>query len=120
MGQNVGVNHVAYTWQGLDEFVSLYKRLKASGIVPVRPIRHGMTLSMYYADPDGNLMEFQIDMLQPGAATDFMAGSAFDANPVGETFDPDELVTRYEAGHSIDDIIFRTDQTPIPIVGINA
>ena len=115
MGRGPGVNHVAYTWPDLHEFVAMYKRLKAMGVEPVRPIRHGITLSMYYADPDGNLMEFQIDVLDPEAANAFMDGPAFDANPIGEVFDPDELVARYEAGASLDDVVFRSDQTPAPL-----
>ncbi len=114
LGRGAGVNHVAYTWPDLAELVALYKRLKENGIVPVRPVRHGITLSMYYADPDGNLMEFQIDVLDPDAANEFMAGPAFDANPIGEPFDPDELVARFDAGQPLDEVIFRTDQTPVP------
>ena len=117
LGRGAGVNHVAYTWRDLGEFVELYKRLKTHGIEPVRPIRHGLTLSMYYADPDGNLMEFQIDVLEPEAANAFMAGPAFEANPVGERFDPDELAARYDAGQSVDEVVFRTDQTPVPLAG---
>ena len=115
LGKGPGVNHVAYTWRDLGEFVDLYERLKAAGVVPVRPIRHGLTLSMYYADPDGNLMEFQIDVLDPDAASAFMAGPAFEANPIGEPFDPDELAARYRAGRSVDECVFRSDQTPVPI-----
>ncbi len=118
MGRGVGVNHVAYTWDGMDQLVELYKRLKAEGITPVSPVKHGMTLSMYYADPDGNLMEFQIDLMEPDAANEFMTTSAFDANPIGETFDPDELVSRYEAGQPLDDVVFRSDQEPVPIAGL--
>lgn len=117
LGKGAGVNHVAYTWRDLGEFVALYKRLKAGGIVPVRPIRHGLTLSMYYADPDGNLMEFQIDVLEPDAANAFMAGPAFGANPVGEPFDPDELAARFDAGASVDEVVFRSDQTPVAWAG---
>ena len=117
MGRGAGVNHLAYTWNGLGQFVELYKRLKADGIVPVRPVRHGLTLSMYYADPDGNLLEFQIDVLEPDAANAFMAGPAFDANPIGESFDPEELIARYDAGRSLDDVVFRSDQTPVPLAG---
>ena len=115
LGKGPGVNHVAYTWRDLGEFVALYKRLKANGVVPVRPIRHGLTLSMYYADPDGNLMEFQIDVLDPDAANAFMAGPSFAANPVGEPFDPDELVARFESGDSLDPVVFRSDQEPVPL-----
>jgi catechol-2,3-dioxygenase len=115
LGRGPGVNHVAYTWPGLDEFVDTYVRLKGMGVVPVRPVRHGMTLSMYYADPDGNLMEFQIDLLDADAANAFMEGPAFEANPIGEPFDPDELVARYQAGERLDDVVFRSDQEPVPL-----
>lgn len=115
LGQGPGVNHVAYTWNDLGEFVSLYSRLKERGILPVRPVKHGLTLSMYYADPDGNLMEFQIDVLDPDEANEFMAGPMFEANPIGEPFDPDELLAAFEAGGSVVEHVFRSDQDPVPI-----
>ena len=106
----VGVNHLAYTWDGLGPLLDTYKRLKAQGILPWRPIRHGFTLSLYYRDPDGNGLEFQTDLMAPDQANRFMAGAAFAANPIGERFDPDELVARFEAGEAVDDLIFRSDQ----------
>ena len=42
LGKGPGVNHVAYTWRDLGEFVALYKRLKANGVVPVRSARLGL------------------------------------------------------------------------------
>ena len=105
-----GVHHVAYAWQTLGELVDTYKRLKSDGVLPARPIRHGLTLSLYYDDPDGNTMEFQIDTLTPEEANAFMAGPAFARNPIGEAFDPDELVRRYELGQAVDDLVFRSDQ----------
>ena len=101
-----GVHHVAYTWKNLDELLDTYRRLKKLGVKPVRPVRHGMTLSMYYADPDGNGLEFQIDLLDPDAANEFMHGPVFARNPRGDAFDPDELVARYESGKPVDDLIF--------------
>ena len=106
----VGVHHVAYTWKDLGELVDTYKRLKSYGVLPAQPIRHGLTLSLYYHDPDANMMEFQIDLLDMNAADAFMRGPAFAANPVGEPFDPDELAARYDAGKPVDDIVFRSDQ----------
>jgi len=61
---------------------------------------------MYYADPDGNGLEFQIDLLDERAASAFMHGPVFARNPRGESFDPDELVARYESGKAADDLIF--------------
>lgn len=106
----VGVHHLAYTWKNLGELVDTYKRLKAEGVVPVRPIRHGMTLSMYYEDPDRNMLEFQVDLVSVDAANAFMDSPAFAANPIGEPFDPDELAARFDAGKPVDDLIFRSDQ----------
>ncbi len=106
----VGVNHLAYTWDGLAALLDTYKRLKVHGILPYRPIRHGFTLSMYYRDPDGNRLEFQADLMTPAAANRFMDSPAFAANPIGERFDPDLLLARYEAGALVDALIFRSDQ----------
>ena len=116
-GRRQGVAHVAYTWADLAELVELYSRLKAHGIVPLRPIKHGMTLSMYYADPDGNVNEFQIDLLDADASNEFMQGASFEANPIGERFDPDALVAAFHAGEGIDEHVFRSDQAPVPVAG---
>lgn len=105
-----GLNHLAYTWGNLGELLDTYVRLKARGILPVRPIRHGFTLSMYYRDPDGNGLEFQVDLMTPDQANHFMTTDAFARNPVGEAFDPDQLVARYRSGEAVDDLIFRSDQ----------
>ena len=106
----VGVHHVAYTWKDLGELIDTYKRLKSYGVLPAQPIRHGLTLSLYYQDPDANMMEFQVDLLDMKAADEFMRGPAFGANPVGEPFDPEQLAARYDAGKPVDDIVFRSDQ----------
>ena len=57
----VGVDHVACTYASLDDLFSNYVQLKALGIEPYWCIHHGITVSMYYGDPDGNQMEFQVD-----------------------------------------------------------
>ena len=57
----IGVNHVAYTYANVADLLATYARLKAAGIHPYWPVHHGTTLSLYYADPDGNRMEFQVD-----------------------------------------------------------
>ena len=55
-------------------------------------------------------MEFQIDLMDLKTASDFMGSRTFAANPIGEPFDPEELVARYESGKPVDDLIFRSDQ----------
>jgi len=96
---DVGVDHVAYTYASLADLVDTYTRLKREGIVPYWPIRHGPTLSLYYKDPDGNRIEFQVDCFATAEeANAYMLGDAFASNPIGVRFDPDELVEQFRKG----------------------
>lgn len=113
--ESVGVHHVAYTWDDIDGLLDTYERLRDYDIRPVVRLRHGMTLSMYYEDPDGNRSEFQIDLLDPDAANEFMESDAFAANPIGEDFDPDELLAAHRAGQDIASMVFRSDQQAVPV-----
>lgn len=98
-GQNdVGVNHVAYTYANVGDLLDTYARLKDAGIAPYWPVHHGMTLSMYYRDPDGNRMEFQVDTCSVAEANAMMQTEEFAANPIGVDYDPDELLERYRNG----------------------
>ncbi|WP_430423897.1 VOC family protein [Phenylobacterium sp.] len=94
----IGVNHVAYTYADIGDLLATYKRLKAKGITPYWPIHHGPTLSLYYRDPDGNRMEFQVDACSVDDANAYMRSDAFAANPIGVTIDPDDLLARLEGG----------------------
>ena len=66
---SAGLDHLAYTYASLGDLVATYERLKAVGITPLVPINHGLTLSMYYRDPDGNKVELQIDNFEIGRAS---------------------------------------------------
>lgn len=114
---DVGVNHVAYTYQSAGDLMETYKRLKAAGITPYWPIHHGTTLSLYYADPDGNRMEFQVDHGTVEDAVAYMKSAAFTANPIGIQYDPDVLLARYEAGASEAELMAIPDGPPsgIPV-----
>ena len=81
--RSAGLEHVAFTYDNVDDLFATYVRLKAEGITPVAPVNHGMTLSMYYADPDGNQVELQIDTMTPEEAEAFMSGPVFEANRAG-------------------------------------
>jgi catechol 2,3-dioxygenase-like lactoylglutathione lyase family enzyme len=111
----IGVNHVAYTWASVGELLDTYERLKAAGITPYWPVHHGVTLSMYYRDPDGNRMEFQVDVGTADEANAFMDSPAFAANPVGVDFDPEVLLARRRAGESEAALLVRAEGPPSPI-----
>ena len=103
--RSAGMEHVAFTYSDLDALLDTYQRLTAAGIEPVAPVNHGMTLSLYYADPDGNGVELQVDTMAEDEATAFMAGDVFAANPIGVSFDPADLVVRRQAGESVESLV---------------
>ena len=101
---SAGLEHVAFTYDTLDDLLATYERLKAAGITPVLPIHHGMTMSLYYADPDGTQCELQVDVMDEPTAAAFMASEVFASNPLGVPIDPDELIVRRDAGESLESL----------------
>jgi len=102
----VGVNHVAYTYSSVGDLLETYERLKNLGINPYWRIHHGITLSVYYQDPDGNRMEFQVDCCADAAeAHSYMHGETFAANPIGVDIDPDLLLKQYREGVPVETLL---------------
>jgi len=95
------IHHVAFTYRTLRELMVTWQRLSNAGIRPYWSVNHGPTTSMYYADPDGNRIEFQVDNFPTAAeAKAFCALPEFAENSVGVDFDPAELLRRLDAGES--------------------
>ncbi|MDB5710734.1 MAG: biphenyl 2,3-dioxygenase [Sphingomonas bacterium] len=95
----VGVDHVAFTYPSLGALLATYERLKAEGIEPFWTINHGPTTSLYFRDPDGNQVEFQVENFSSEAeSAAFFASSAFAENPIGVEFSPEDLTRRLYAG----------------------
>jgi catechol 2,3-dioxygenase-like lactoylglutathione lyase family enzyme len=115
----IGVDHVAYTYASLSDLLENYAQLKEKGIKPYWCVHHGVTVSMYYADPDGNQMEFQVDSFGSNEeANAFMTGPHFAANPIGVEYDPDEWLARLRAGAPPSEFLLRQTDEPIsPIRG---
>lgn len=112
---DIGVNHVAYTYATAGDLLATYKRLKQKGFLPYWPVHHGTTMSLYYRDPDGNRMEFQVDCGTVEESLAYMAGERFAANPAGVDYDPDDLLARFEGGESDDSLIRMPDGPPATI-----
>ena len=118
----VGVDHVAYTYRSLTDLLENYSELKALGIEPYWCVHHGLTVSMYYADPDGNQMEFQIDVFPTAEELQaYISGPSFGANPIGVEFDPAEWLARLRAGTPASELIARESDEPVsPLRGLIA
>lgn len=103
---SVGVDHVAYTYSSARELLETYGRLRDAGIKPHWCVHHGVTLSMYFGDPDGNRMEFQVDCFSDAdQANDYMHGPQFAANPIGVEYDPDQLYAQFRNGASEEELL---------------
>ncbi len=105
-----GMHHMAFTYNSLGDLVATYERLGQLNIRPVTCINHGPTTSMYYADPDGNQVELQVDNFDTvERAGEFFYSPAFASNPIGVDFDPAELARRFHAGEDEASIKKRPD-----------
>ena len=101
-----GLDHVAYTLNSLGDLLGTYGRLKAAGIAPALSINHGPTTSLYYSDPDGNRVEFQVDNYETVEELNaWMRTDEFKANPIGVVFDPDKLTERYLNGDPLRELL---------------
>lgn len=95
----VGLAHSAYTFDSLGDLLNKYDELKKEGIEPRIPVQHGVTTSIYYRDPDGNMVELQIDnFITADEATGYMLAEEYAADPIGPTFDPEAMRVALHAG----------------------
>ncbi|MFN7397663.1 MAG: VOC family protein [Sandaracinobacter sp.] len=112
---DIGVNHAAFTYETVDDLLSTYVRLKEAGIRPYWPVHHGMTLSLYYQDPDGIRLELQVDTLGAQESFDLMQSPAFAENGLWHSYDPDALVSAWRAGASRETLLRSPGGPPSPI-----
>jgi len=115
----IGTDHVAYTYGSLNDLLGNYAQLKARGIRPYWCVHHGVTVSLYYADPDGNQMEFQVECFDSKEkANAYMSGVHFTSNPIGIEFDPEDWLARLSGGAPPSEFLTRrTDEPASPIRG---
>ena len=109
----IGVDHLGYSYASLRELLETYSVLKEKGITPYWCFHHGITASLYYADPDGNQMELQVDCLGSSAeATSYMERQ-FSSNPVGVEYDPEERLARLRNGEAESEFLSRKLHEPV-------
>jgi catechol 2,3-dioxygenase-like lactoylglutathione lyase family enzyme len=74
---SAGLDHLAYTYSSLGDLVATYERLKEAGITPAVPIDNFETMEQMKG---------------------FFRSNDFAKNPIGVSFDPDELARQFHAG----------------------
>lgn len=115
----IGVDHVAWEYGSLRDLLENYAELKAKGIMPYWAVHHGMSASLYYADPDGNQMEFTVDAFPAKAeASAYFRSGSLDTTPVGVEYDQDAWLARLRGGAAEAELLaFDTDGAVSPIRG---
>ncbi|KAH6695135.1 Glyoxalase/Bleomycin resistance protein/Dihydroxybiphenyl dioxygenase [Plectosphaerella plurivora] len=94
-----GLEHMAFSFPTLADLLLSYRQRRHRGISPVWCVNHGPTSSIYYKDPDGNMLETQVDNFDTvDEATAFMMSPAFAENPIGTDFDAEAIIAKLEAG----------------------
>ena len=109
----IGVDHVAYTMASLEDLLGNYATLKQEDVLPYWCVHHGITASLYYADPDGNQMEFQVDSFDTSDAANAFIAEHWEENPLGVEFDPDDWLARLRDGTPESELLRRSVNEPV-------
>ncbi len=108
-----GFDHIALAFRSLEDLLGTYVRMRDRGIQPVWCINHGLTTSIYYEDPEGIRLEFQVDNFDtPEETKRYFGSDAFAKNPIGVNFDPEYLLQQFRAGVPVKELMRQGAGTP--------
>jgi catechol 2,3-dioxygenase len=55
------VNQLSFKVAGLDQLKETHRRVRDAGVTEIRQTSHGNALSIYFPDPEGNMVEIYMD-----------------------------------------------------------
>jgi len=120
-----GMHHCAFEYDSFADLMSSFDRMRKAGVVPAFCLDHGLTISLYYQDPEGNFVELQSDNFSDWTrSSEWMRSSPdFAANPIGTFFDPARVFEKFQAGidfTSLQKAVRAGDYLPdsIPSIGL--
>jgi catechol-2,3-dioxygenase len=95
-----GMHHCAFEYDSFADLMASFDRLRKAGVEPAFCLDHGLTISIYYKDPEGNFVELQSDNFSDWKLSGaFMRTSAdFAANPIGTFFDAARVYDAFQSG----------------------
>ncbi len=95
-----GVHHFAFEYESFADLMASFDRMRKSNVEPAFCLDHGLTISLYYKDPEGNYVELQSDNFSDWSkSSEFMRTSPdFAANPIGTFFDPARVYDAFKSG----------------------
>jgi catechol 2,3-dioxygenase len=103
---HTGIHHTAFEYDSFVDLMSSFGRLKQLAIETDHCLNHGVATSLYYFDPDRNLVELQADNFGDwDASAEWMRSSdSFRQNPRGAFFDPNRVFAAYQAGATFEQL----------------
>jgi len=103
---HAGMHHSAFEFECLEDLLGRYGTLKKAGHEPHFCVDHGLTMSFYYLDPDGNSVELQADNYSDWEVSSewIRTSPDFAADPIGRFVDPERLCQASAAGASAQEI----------------
>jgi catechol 2,3-dioxygenase len=118
-----GMHHCAFEYDTFADLMASYDRMRKDGVEPAFCLEHGLTISIYYKDPEGNYVELQADNFSDWAqSSEWMRTSpVFAENPIGVFFDPAKVYDTFKTGldfKSLQKAIRAGDYLPKPIPNI--
>jgi catechol 2,3-dioxygenase len=98
--QHTGMHHSAFEYASFGDLMQSFDRLRKEGVLPAFCLDHGLTISLYYRDPDGNFVELQSDNFSDWKlSSEWMRTSPdFARDPIGTFFDPARVYDAFTAG----------------------
>ena len=99
------LHHFSFEYPTLAELLDAQVRIADSSIVPTMCLNHGPTISIYYTDPDKNVIELFYDTAySEEQIIEFYDGG--DANAFGATpFDPADMLHGLQSGKPVAELI---------------
>lgn len=103
---HTGMHHLAFEYVDFNALLDTYSRLRELGIKPHISFDHGITMSFYYVDPDGNSVELQYDNFDDwNQSSKWMRISPdFAKNPIGIPVDPAKMIVARKGGASREEL----------------
>jgi catechol-2,3-dioxygenase len=95
------MNHFAFEYPTLAELFEAHARIAGSSIFPTISLNHGPTMSMYYEDPDKNVVELFYDTqyTEEQIAEFYAGGDSYVLSAI--PFDPAKMLAELRGGKTV-------------------
>jgi catechol-2,3-dioxygenase len=86
-----GLHHMQLRNASMPVLQERYRRLRAAGMAPFQAMDHGSSTSLYYRDPDQNVVEISASNFATNEEVETcLASENYRRNPAGKVIDPAE------------------------------